>query len=1326
VSSAVPPDNLPSPVQPAAKLPGGKLVEYDQYIDTQLRRTRGQVKIAEVCSGLMSLAVAALAFFLVVAVADHWLFRGGFGGAARFVLFGGLVIGAGYYFVKRILPALLGRVNPVYAAQTIERSRPTLKNSLINFLLFRQKPESVPGVVYKALQEQAATGLTRVSIESAVDRTRMIHLGYVLIGFLTAFALYFVLSSKNPFVSAQRIILPWTDVPAPSRVSIQDIQPREATIFRGQSLPVSAIIDGLATGDVPQVLYTTADRQIVDRGIPLTVPQGYRHVASLPESKEGLQQDVAYRIEAGDAISGTFRVHVIDAPTIVVDRVEYKYPAYTGMEPYTVEHHGDIKALEGTQVTIHGTANQPIKSGYIDFGCDHKPDVKLKVDGKTAKAGFVLSLDKDRKGPLYDSYQLLITNDRNMENAQPIQHRIEVIADLAPEVAILAPEREEVSVPLDGQVTIELRARDPDFALSGVELKAKTDRGKVLDENLLSDAPHQGPFTTKYQFVPAKLGLKPGDVVAYQAIATDNKTPEANETATSEKRIKIAAPENPNPPPQANQQPRNGQNNREPNNQQQNNDRKGGQSKNSDNNKSEKGQSKGSDGQRGDRQEQNNDQKQGADQKQQSRDAQKQSGDQPADGQQKQNGNQPGSDQQNAGDQKQQGDSKQADKPQKDDEQKQPSGGQQGQAENSSRNGQSKDDGQQQSGGTAGKSEGAKGSQQGDRSNQDQSKNDAQGGGQHNQSEGSQNQPNSSQQQPDGTSSDSSGQPNKDQGQGTPDKGQAKGKGQSAKDQSQSRAPADGQDDGNALERILNHDQKDKPQDGQKGQSTSGQNNQPSPDQKNQSADNQNSQSPDGQKRDATQPSGQQEQPGNGQDAKQQTGTGQATKDKEQGTKDQQAQNAGGQKRDATQPGDQQKRSGEGQDSKQQTGEGQTAKDRGQGTQNQPQADQSTKSDQGSTDNDKNEKKDGGSQGNPSERPSINQDKTGADQSPSASRDNSNSNSGAGQKNQDGQGSPENQRDANPRDKTPDPASKSSEPSDAQSPGTSQHESDSRGYQGGDQSGGGQSGGGQKADKPGKGQSGQNTASDQGAGKSSEPGKGEDSSKAGTDKKSDQATGQSGDEKGNGSKSQSSQQGDSKQGPKDQGEGAKDKPQGANDQGHGTNDKGQPKGEQGERTNRGGGSGNSGNIDGSPPTASDKLASGPAPPIEDPNLAYAKKATELALDRLKKALKASDNDNLLRDLGWSRTEAEEFVKRQEDRLQNANLPSRTDDRRRQAEDDLRSLGLRPDRTTRAGGNVTSDNTRGLSSDRRTAPPPEYAQQFKAYQQGVNQSGQTGK
>ena len=97
-------------------------------------------------------------------------------------------------------------------------------------------------------------------------------------------------------------------------------------------------------------------------------------------------------------------------------------------------------------------------------------------------------------------------------------------------------------------------------------------------------------------------------------------------------------------------------------------------------------------------------------------------------------------------------------------------------------------------------------------------------------------------------------------------------------------------------------------------------------------------------------------------------------------------------------------------------------------------------------------------------------------------------------------------------------------------------------------------------------------------------------------------------------------------------------------------------------------------------------------------------------------------DEVLKDLGWTRDEAEKFIDRQEQRLKNAQCANPEDPSRRQAEDALRSLGLRPSRTDRAGGNVTADSQRGMSSGRRTAPPPEYADQYKAYSQGLNSQG----
>ncbi len=96
---------------------------------------------------------------------------------------------------------------------------------------------------------------------------------------------------------------------------------------------------------------------------------------------------------------------------------------------------------------------------------------------------------------------------------------------------------------------------------------------------------------------------------------------------------------------------------------------------------------------------------------------------------------------------------------------------------------------------------------------------------------------------------------------------------------------------------------------------------------------------------------------------------------------------------------------------------------------------------------------------------------------------------------------------------------------------------------------------------------------------------------------------------------------------------------------------------------------------------------------------------------------------MLNELGWSPEEAQQFIERQERRLQNVKRPNVNDVERREAEDALRSLGLRPPRTNRSGTDITSDKQRGLQSGRRTAPPPEYAEQYKAYSQGINRTAQ---
>src|SRR6185436_845969 len=106
-------------------------------------------------SELMVLAAGTLAFFFLAALFDHWVVPGGLGTIGRSIFFALYLAGAGYYTIARVGPLVVRRINPVYAAQAIESSKPSLKNSLVNFLLFRQHREDLPEVIYAAIEEQA-------------------------------------------------------------------------------------------------------------------------------------------------------------------------------------------------------------------------------------------------------------------------------------------------------------------------------------------------------------------------------------------------------------------------------------------------------------------------------------------------------------------------------------------------------------------------------------------------------------------------------------------------------------------------------------------------------------------------------------------------------------------------------------------------------------------------------------------------------------------------------------------------------------------------------------------------------------------------------------------------------------------------------------------------------------------------------------------------------------------------------------------------------------------------------------------------------------------
>ena len=506
---------------------------YGESVERHLRRTQRQVKFVDLCTALMVLVAGAVGFFLIISVIDHWIIGLGFFG--RLLALGMLLVGGGWHFATVVLPLITHRINPLYAARSIEQGTPSLKNSLINFLMFRANQSAVHRVVYQAMEQKAASDLASVPVDTAVDRSKMINAGYVLIAVLVAGAAYTILSPKDPFQTMARVALPWQSIARPSRIVIEDIQPGSIEAMQGHFVDVRARLHGAREGkDIVSLIYSTNDGQTVERHVTMQLDEnGLTYQAMLPVEAEGLQHDLEYRIESGDAVSETFTITLSPAPSILVDSIEYEFPPYTNRRRETDRRDGNIRAIEGTKVTIVATANNPIRSATITFNPfgvsdSARPPLKLPMDyqGTTARKTFVLALTGDRRTAVYDSYQLSFVTESGTESERPILHQIDVVPDLAPEVEILDPRQNRITIPESGRRKIEVRAVDPDFGLSRLTLRAVTGGTNVLEELLFEDAVgRRGQTIVTYEFVPSRLGLTANDKVTYWAVAEDNRAP---------------------------------------------------------------------------------------------------------------------------------------------------------------------------------------------------------------------------------------------------------------------------------------------------------------------------------------------------------------------------------------------------------------------------------------------------------------------------------------------------------------------------------------------------------------------------------------------------------------------------------------------------------------------------------------------------------------------------------------------------------------------------------------------------------------------------------
>lgn len=500
-----------------------------QQLIGHLRKTAQFIKILDIVTLLAVCLVGVLAIWLLGSIVDHWLVA--LPALARWAVWGLTVVSLAWLLAIRMLPLVFRRINPVYAANRIEQLMPEFQNGLITWLEIQASPQlGVPKGVQAALSFRAIRFLGGQDPASTVDSGPLIRLVGAVLLLVVALAVYAVLSPKSLMESGKRLAMPWLNISAPTRVQILDVAPGDVELTYGSPLQVEVDLRGLSSRDLASVRIDSVDGQIVNRRIPLgALVEGLRYTASIGTGGSGVEHEIDYWIEAGDAVSGPYRVELNPLPALTVQRIQVQYPAYTGLPPREFAPNAPVDAVEGSILQVWGSSNQKLDRAKLVMNpeLDEHGTVVRAVEYIDMRIG---AQELEGSAKLYlnhEAFCLRGNNPRGDSNRHPVLHPLSVAKDLPPEVVLVGPESRVVRAGPNSRLTLEVRANDTDFGLNEIQLElTPTQQPKISKTLFKRDDSNQAQVLSRVVSVPlnlAALQVKPGDRVEVVATAADTR-----------------------------------------------------------------------------------------------------------------------------------------------------------------------------------------------------------------------------------------------------------------------------------------------------------------------------------------------------------------------------------------------------------------------------------------------------------------------------------------------------------------------------------------------------------------------------------------------------------------------------------------------------------------------------------------------------------------------------------------------------------------------------------------------------------------------------------
>lgn len=469
-----------------------------ELLFTHLRRIERDYARVRIRHLVLSTALCAGTLLLLFLSLDARLHFSGFQAFLFQLLFWGSIA----YCLKRRFVVNKKPLSSQHAALLTEKYLGDKSNSLVNAVQMEQHGKTC---VAEAILEDDAPDLEAVSGESFIPAKDIRSLRLSCRILISTAVVLFILSPPGFLVSCTRFLIPFSGIQPWTRTRITDVSPGNAVVKRGEELTIELQTSG-AVPHNPKLIWTRGQNK--QEIIPLTPVPNDRKSIVYTAASGGIYADATYRVEAGDALSGSYSVRVKAPPSLDSWKATITPPVYTKRKAFTLTNRNVSEPIPvGSQINFSGTAAEPLVGALI-----RSVGKTIAETRETENQSFRLPFRLESNAP----YELILVDRDNLKITEILPFTI--LSDRPPKVKS-AEENDRFRVDLQKQIGVSFLSED-DYGLSSVSLeRTDTDQPIPLAVVEIEGVPRR--FVGRFLIAPRQLGARTGDILRFRFKAED-------------------------------------------------------------------------------------------------------------------------------------------------------------------------------------------------------------------------------------------------------------------------------------------------------------------------------------------------------------------------------------------------------------------------------------------------------------------------------------------------------------------------------------------------------------------------------------------------------------------------------------------------------------------------------------------------------------------------------------------------------------------------------------------------------------------------------------